>query len=142
VVPSRRELVLFCHAFRLAQRAQAIDRTPLPRLVDALPRLRGLPRHVEPDAALRATLRAVSRGERWFSWRGTCLVKALVLSSLLADREGVELIIGIRKGEGETPIDGHAWVRVGDREFSLLGPVEAAGGGYLTMTTLPVSAPR
>jgi hypothetical protein len=142
VAPSPRELVLFLHAFRLARRAQAIDRTPLPRLVAVLPRLRGLPHGVAPDAALGATLRAVSRGERWFGWRGTCLVKALVLSSLLADREGVELVIGIRKGEGESPIDGHAWVRVGDTEFSLLGPAEAAGEGYVTMTALPVSAPR
>lgn len=142
MVPSPRELNLFFHAFRLARCAQAIDRTPLPRLVATLPRLTGLPRDVEPDAALRATLRAVSRGERWFGWRGTCLVKALVLSSLLADHDGVELAIGIRKGEGATPIDGHAWVRVGDREFSLLGPAEAAGEGYVTMTALPVSAPR
>lgn len=142
MVPSPRELNLFFHAFRLARCAQAIDRTPLPRLVVALPRLRGLPRDVDPDDALGATLRAVSRGERWFGWRGTCLVKALVLSSLLADREGVELVIGIRKGEGEAPIDGHAWVRVGGREFSLLGPAEAAGEGYVTMTALPVSAPR
>ncbi len=142
MVPPPRELLLFFHAFRLARRAQAIDRIPLPRLVVALPRLRGLPRGVGPDAALGATLRAVARGERWFGWRGTCLVKALVLSSLLADREGVELVIGVRKGEGETPIDGHAWVRVGDREFSLLGLAEAAGEGYLTMTALPVSAPR
>ena len=142
MVPSPRELNLFLHAFRLARCAQAIDRTPLPRLVATLPRLTGLPRDVEPDAALRATLRAVSRGERWFGWRGTCLVKALVLSSLLADHDGVELAIGIRKGQGETPIDGHAWVRVGDREFSLLGPAEAAGEGYVTMTALPVSAPR
>ena len=142
MVPPPRELLLFFHAFRLARRAQAIHRIPLPRLVVALPRLRGLPRGVEPDAALGATLRAVSRGERWFGWRGTCLVKALVLSALLADRDGVELVIGVRKGEGETPIDGHAWVRVGDREFSLLGPAETAGEGYLTMTALPVSAPR
>lgn len=142
MVPSPRELNLFFHAFRLARRAQAIDRIPLPRLVVALPRLHGLPCDVDPDDALSATLRAVSRGERWFGWRGTCLVKALVLSSLLADKEGVELVIGVRKGEGETPIDGHAWVRVGGREFSLLGPAEAAGEGYVTMTALPVSAPR
>jgi hypothetical protein len=142
VPPSPRELILFSHAFRLARRAQAIDRTPLPRLVSALPRLRGLPRDVDPDDALSATLRAVTRGERWFGWRGTCLVKALVLSALLADHDGVQLVIGIRKGEGEAPIDGHAWIRVGDRELSLLGPAEAAGEGYVTMTALPVSAAR
>lgn len=140
MLPSPRELLLFFQAFRLARRAQAIDRTPLPQLVVALPRLGGLPRDVDPEDALRATLRAVSRGERWFGWRGTCLVKALVLSSLLADREGVELVIGVRKGTGASPIDGHAWVRVGGREFSLLGPAEAAGEGYATMTALPVRA--
>ena len=69
-------------------------------------------------------------------------MKALVLSALLADHDGVELVLGVRKGEGEAPIDGHAWVRVGGRELSLLGPAEAAGEGYVTMTSLPVSAPR
>jgi hypothetical protein len=141
VAPTSREIVLFLHAFRLARYAQAIDRIPLPELVSALPRLRGLPRGVDPDDALRASLRATARGTRWFGWRGTCLVKALVLSSLLADQEGVELVIGVRKGEGEAPIDGHAWVRVGGREFSLLGPAEATGEGYVTMTALRVSAP-
>jgi len=52
----------------------------------------------------------------------------------------VELVIGVRKGTGASPIDGHAWVRVGGREFSLLGPAEAAGEGYATMTALPVRA--
>ena len=45
-------------------------------------------------------------------------------------------------GGGEMPVDGHAWVRVGARELSLLGPAEAEGEGYVAMTALPVSAPR
>jgi hypothetical protein len=142
VLPSPSEIVLFLHAFRLARKAQAIDRTPLPALVTALPRLRGLPRGVDPDDALTATLRATSRGIRWFGWRGTCLVKALVLTALLADHHGVELVIGVRKGGSETPVDGHAWVRVGGREISLLGLAEAEGEGYLAITALPVSAHR
>ena len=62
----------------------------------------------------------------------------LLLSALLADHDGVELVLGARKGTGASPIDGHAWVRVGEREFSLLGRTEAADEGYLTMTALPV----
>jgi hypothetical protein len=108
--------------------------------VTVLPRLGGLPRHVDADDALRATLRAVSRGERWFGWLGTCLVKALVLSALVADRQDVELVLGVRKGTGGAPVDGHAWVRVGSREISLLGPREAEEEGYLTLTVLPVRA--
>jgi hypothetical protein len=138
VPPSPREIVLFLHALRLAGRAQAVRRTPLPELVGALPRSRFLPTGVDPDAAFRATTRAVSRGARWFGWLGTCLVKALVLSALVADRDGVELVLGVRKGTGASPIDGHAWVRVGGREFSLLGPAETAGEVYATMTALPV----
>ena len=68
-------------------------------------------------------------------------MKALVLSSLLADSEGVELVIGVRRGSGASPIDGHAWVRVGGREFGLQGPSEASGEEYVTMTALPFSAP-
>ncbi len=138
MVTSPREIVLFLHALRLARQAQAVGRIPLPELVAALPRLRGLPRGIGPDAALRATLRAVDRGGRWFGWLGTCLVKALVLSALLADREGVELVLGVRPGKGQNPIDGHAWVRVGEREISLLGRLEAEGEGYVTMTALRV----
>lgn len=139
MLPSPRDLVLFTHAFRLARRAQAVGRVSLPDLVAELPRTRFLPAAVDPEAAFRATTRAVSRGARWFGWLGTCLVKALVLSALLADREGVVLVLGVRPGTGESPIDGHAWVRVGDREFSLLGPREAEGEGYVTMTALPVT---
>jgi hypothetical protein len=138
VLPPPREVVLFVHALRLARRAQAVGRTPLPALVSTLQGTRLLPAGVDPDAAFRATVRAVPRGARWFGWLGTCLVKALVLSALLGDRDDVELVLGVRKGTGETPIDGHAWVRVGGREFSLLGPREAAGEGYLTVTALPV----
>jgi len=138
VVTSPREIVLFLHALRLARQAQAVGRIPLPELVAALPRTRFLPSAVDPDAALRATTRAVSRGERWFGWLGTCLVKALVLSALVADRDGVELVLGVRPGTGQNPIDGHAWVRIGEREMSLLGPREADGEGYLTMTALRV----
>lgn len=137
-MPSLRELRLFLQAFRLARRAQDVRRVPLPRLVPRLAALRGRPRGVDPDEALRATLRAVSRGERWFGWLGTCLAKALVLSALLADRDDVVLVLGVRRGTGTTPIDGHAWVRVGEREISLLGPGEAADAGYETLTTLPV----
>ena len=138
MVTSPREVVLFLHALRLARHAQAVGRIPLPELVAALPRLGGLPRGIDPDAAFRATTRAVSRGTRWFGWLGTCLVKALVLSALVADHDGVELVLGVRKGAGASPIDGHAWVRVGGREFSLLGPADAAGEGYVTMTALAV----
>jgi hypothetical protein len=138
VVTSPREVVLFLHALRLARQAQAVGRVPLPELVTALARTRFLPAAVDPDAAFRATTRAVSRGTRWFGWLGTCLVKALVLSALLADHDGVELVLGVRKGTGTSPIDGHAWVRVDGREFSLLGPHEAEGEGYVTMTALPV----
>jgi hypothetical protein len=139
-VPSLREVVLFAQALRLARRAQAVGTTPLPELVASLPPLRGLPAGIGVDEALRATLRAVSRGERWFGWLGTCLAKALVLSALLADRDDVVLVLGVRKGTGTAPIDGHAWVRVGEREISLLGPNEAAEAGYETLTTLPVRA--
>ena len=138
MVPSPREVLLFVHALRLARLAQAVGRTPLPELVATLPRTRFLPRKVDPDAALRATTRAVSRGSRWFGWLGTCLVKALVLSALVADQDGVELVLGARKGAGVAPIDAHAWVRVGGREFSLLGPAESAEGDYLALTAIPV----
>lgn len=138
MVSSPREVVLFLHALRLARKAQAVGRVPLPELVAALPRLRGLPRGLAPDDALRATLRAADRGGRWFGWLGTCLVKALVLSALLADHDDVELVLGVRPGTGRSPIDGHAWVRIGERQISLLGPRVAEDEGYVTMTALRV----
>lgn len=141
VVPSPRDFRLFLHAFRLAHHAQDVRRRPLPALAAALPRLRGLPRGLDPDEALRATLRAVARGERWFGWLGTCLVKALVLSTLLSDRDAVELVLGFRPPDGSAALDGHAWVRVGSREISLLGARESAEEGYVRLHALPVRRP-
>jgi hypothetical protein len=138
VTPRPAELALFLQAARLARRAQAVGRTPLPALAALLPRTPFLPRNVDPDAALVATNRAVTRCERWFGWLGTCLVKALVLSALVADREGVALVLGVRRGTGAAPIDAHAWVRIGPREISLLGPHDARDEGYETMTAIAV----
>ena len=137
-MPAPREVLLFLHALRLARRAQAVGRTPLPALVAQLPRLRCLPREVDPDDALRATLRATTRGQRSFGWLGTCLVKSLVLSALLSDRDGVELVVGFRPLESDSKLDGHAWVRLGGREFSFLGSLESADAGYVRLHALPV----
>lgn len=141
MAPSLREVALFLHALRLARRAQDVERLPVPAVVEALSRLRGVPRRVDPQAALRATLRATSRGERWFGWRGTCLVRALVLSALVAGRGKVELLIGVRRGEGEAAVDGHAWVRVDGAEVSLAGPAEAGDEGFAPVAAIPVTHP-
>jgi len=138
VLPPPREVVLFLHALRLARRAQRIGRTPLPALVSALQQTRLLPAAVDPDAAFRATSRAVARGARWFGWLGVHTGFTGGAHWQPAVQNDVELVLGVRKGTGEAPIDGHAWVRVGGREFSLLGPAETEGEGYLAMTALPV----
>ena len=140
-IPRPAETILFLHALRLAHRAQAVGRRPLPELAAALAGTPFLPRGVDAGAALAATLRAVSRGERWFGWLGTCLVRALVLSALLSDRDGVELVLGFRPPEPSAKLDGHAWVRLGEREFSFLGSAATADAGYLRLHALPVRRP-
>lgn len=107
-----RELLLFGHALRQGWRAQAIRRgVPLPEVIARLCASRGLPARVRPEDGVRATIRACTRIERHFGGLDSCLVRSLVLGSLLADQERVRMHIGVRRtDDADDPLAGHAWI--------------------------------
>ncbi len=111
-MPGSREILLFAHALRQGWRAQAIRRgVPLPVTIARLCASRGLPRRVGAAEGRRATRRACSRLARHLGALDSCLIRSLVLGSLLADQEKVRLHIGLRKkADSGDPLAGHAWV--------------------------------
>ena len=112
---SLRELALFLHALRLVRLAQRVHgRESLSAVATMMASLPALPRRVDVDAAQAATVRACSRAARWLGLRDTCLVRSLVLASLLSADEAVRLHVGFAPPNAEgRPIEGHAWVSVG-----------------------------
>lgn len=131
-----RDILLFVNAIRLTYIAQTIQWRPLPKVIARLEVLWWLPCNADVEAARRATLRACGRLARWAGGLDTCLVRALVLGTLLADREGVVLHLGFRPGNtGAGIADGHAWLTLnGD---PLLDP-ETGGAAYVESLQLPM----
>ncbi|MFZ1639826.1 MAG: lasso peptide biosynthesis B2 protein [Candidatus Contendobacter sp.] len=131
-----RDIFLFVNALRLAWIAQAIQSRPLSKVIARLEALRWLPRGADAEAARRATLRACGRLARWTGGLDTCLIRALVLGALLADREGVVLHLGFRPGSaGAGSADGHAWLTLNGEP--VLDP-ETGGAAYLESLRLPM----
>lgn len=117
---SLRDMRLFVTAFRLAGRAQAVAHAPLPDVVVALVRQRGLPRAVDPAAAWVAAARGCRYRARWRGGLDTCLIRALVAGTLLSDRPDVVLHIGFRPDRtGAVRADGHAWLAIAGATFGL-----------------------
>ena len=131
-----RAIFLFINALRLAWVAQAIQSRPLPEVITRLEALRWLPRGVDEAAARRATLRACGRLARWTGGLDTCLIRALVLGTLLADREGVVLHLGFRPGSPGTGMaSGHAWLTLNGKPW--LDP-QTGGAPYVESLQLPM----
>jgi hypothetical protein len=120
---------LFLDAFRLAGHAQEVARAPLPDVASRLLALGGLPRGADPDAAWVAAARGCRYRCRWRGALDTCLVRALVAGTLVADRDGVVLHVGFRPApSGVARLDGHAWVSVNDQAWGL--PAASLGESY------------
>ena len=128
-------MVLFARALWLCRLAQgAGGRAPVRELTESLASRRWLPHHAAPDAVQLATLRASSRGARWFGLRDTCLVRSLVAGALLSDHDDVLLHVGFARGQA---LEGHAWVSVAGTVVG--GPESAmAGDRPATELTFPV----
>ncbi len=140
-VPSLREIRLFAHALRQGWRAQAIRRgVPLPALIDRLCAARGLPHRVDAGEGARATSRACSRLARYLGALDTCLIRSLVVGSLLADQEEVRLHIGLRReADDEDPLAGHAWVSLAGRPVL---PETDTGEPFLEIHTVALERRR
>ena len=102
---------LLLRAFWLARKAQTFSRLPLACVVEGLAAGALLPRGCRVEDAIRVSAQATSWGGRIMGWRQTCIVQAAVAATLLSDREGVEIVLGFRRGSGKRP-PGHAWVTI------------------------------
>jgi hypothetical protein len=111
------QLYLFAHAVRLSWKAQKLKRgVPLGQLVEQLTALALLPRGVDPANAWRSTVRASRRLRTYLNGLDTCLVRSLVVGTLLSDQPDVRLHIGARIAEENSdPLQGHSWVTLDDR---------------------------
>ena len=109
------ELLLFLRALGLARRAQRVSVEPISLVVEDMNRRGGGNGRYSVDRLALATARATARWARWFGGLDTCLIRSLVLASMLADRQDVALVIGFRPGVEDAAVDGHAWVTVAGR---------------------------
>lgn len=106
-----REILLTLQAARLFWKAQALRRgRSVPETLEALCRTPALPRAVGELEAQRVVRRAASRLAR-LGLTNTCLIRSLVLATLLADREEVRVHLGFEPVSDWTKaLRGHAWV--------------------------------
>jgi len=129
------DLLLFLRALGLARRAQRVSAESINRVVEDMTRRGGGNRRYSVDRLAQATARATARWARWFGGLDTCLIRSLVLGSMLADREDVALVIGFRPGVEDAAVDGHAWVTVAGRAVGSDGIL--AQNDYSRMTAVP-----
>jgi len=109
------DLLLFVKALGLARRAQRVSAEPINLVVENMSPHGGGNRHHSVDRLALATARATMRWARWFGGLDTCLIRSLVLGSMLADHQDVALVIGFKPGVEEEGVDGHAWVTLAGR---------------------------
>lgn len=106
---------MFIQAARLTVHARQIRDRNLQQIVDSMLALPCLPTDVLPKEAKVAAVRAVVRMARWLDMLDTCLVRSLVVGTLLSDRDGMELHIGFRRQPAaDNLLEGHAWVSCRD----------------------------
>ena len=109
-----RLLITYLHALRLAFHAQRIRRQPIPEVISFLTQLRGLPSISNPNYAVSAC-HVATKHIGYLGQIDTCVIKALVLGTLLCDKHTVTLHIGFRPAENvgnNSTIDGHAWISI------------------------------
>ena len=135
------ELALFLRALPLARRAQRVRAVPIHIVVEDLCHRGGGLTAFPVDRLARAADRASDRWHAWFGGLNTCLVRSLVLGSLLAGRGEVVLNLGFRPGDQAEPdLAGHAWVTVGGQPVG--GDGQLAETRYTRVLEIPYCAPR
>lgn len=137
---SLRDVTVLIAAVRLGWVAQGIFKGLLvPDVMERMARIRWLPRNVEPMQARCASLRASRRLSRWRGFDDTCLVRALVLGTLVGDQPDVALHFGFRPGErGVSDLNGHAWITIGGLNISEAHLSEGDTHGYTSAQRLSV----
>jgi hypothetical protein len=125
------DLRAFARAALLARRAQRVVEHPVAQVVEDMVSRRGPVHDLPVERLIRATTRATSRIARWCGGRDTCLIRSLVLGTLLSPRGQVVLTIGFRPGDLADVPDGHAWLTLDGRP---VGPGAATAVRDFTST--------
>jgi hypothetical protein len=128
-------VLAFARALDLARRAQKVRRAPIEAVVQELLHHRGRATKLAVADLSLATRRATRRWARWGRGLDTCLIRSLVLGTLIADRGRVVLTVGFRPGDHALVPEGHAWLTLDGHQ---LGPdVEVAMADMARLADYP-----
>lgn len=138
--PSLLRLIpLYLAALRLALGAQRVRRQRVDEVIPTLLRAGYLPQGSDSSTAARAASRA-SRLLGLFGQLDSCLIRSLVLGSLLSDRPGVLIHFGFRAGDRDT--EGHAWISLNGRVLGFSDDEHSNPERYTIARSLPLQRPE
>jgi hypothetical protein len=129
------DLAAVVRALLLSRRAQRVESRPVAEVVSDLMRSRGRDAGLSAERLTRAASRATSRWARWRGSRDTCLIRSLVLGTMLSSRGCVELTIGFRSGAAEETPEGHAWLTLDGQPVG--EDATLATGDYVRLMVVP-----
>ncbi len=132
-------LPLYLSALRVAVAAQQLRHVRVDEVIPRLLAADHLPRAVDSTLATRAASRA-SRLLGLLGQLDSCLVRSLVLGSLISDRPGVEIHFGFRPGEADT--EGHAWVSLNGEVLGFSDDEQDNPRRYTIARSLPLQRPE
>jgi hypothetical protein len=137
---SATDIFAFLSALPLVLAAsRVISGEPVYTVLQRLTSRRLLPKRLTVEQARCGADRACRFVKRYRPLDDSCLVRALVLGTLLSDRRGVELHIGFRPPmDGQKFAAGHAWVSVNGINVSEPGGILGTGD-YVPAKRIPIS---
>ena len=110
----------------------------LPEILTRLVSHRFLPRRFDPRRARCATARACRLLNRFQTLDASCVVRSLVIGTILSDRRDVYLHIGFRpESELGKPVCGHAWITLDGVNISDPETV-GANDDYIEAKRIPI----
>lgn len=124
------ELPLLACALLIGLRAQKAKQRPMHEVLAKLLHTHSC-RAKTPFAARRAAYRA-TRIFGWFGLLDTCIVRALIVCTLLKEHKQLQIHIGFRDADGTSlAADGHTWVMLNGSNVS-----DWQDGGYTTASII------
>jgi len=133
-------LGLFFQALRLTKLAQQVRQRPVDQVARRMTALARLPGNVSGEAAVLAARRAASWWSRLAGGLDSCLVRCLVVGTLLSDRPGIVLHLGFRAATGAgSPHDGHAWLTREGRDLPWAVTDAEPGEPFTGVRVIPLS---
>ena len=120
-------------------RAQFLLRMPVEQALKTLSGSRWLSKGVAPSLAEQVTVRAGRYLGQLPKVLDSCLVRSLVVGTILSDQPGVTLHIGFRPGQGDDALhEGHAWVTFNGNPVIAQDTPSRCDGDYVSVMTIPI----